>query len=253
MLSAILVAVTAAGTALAQGQPDSWKFGITIPVIIMGVDGDVTVRGVTQEVSLNFSDLKDHLEGYFSAGFDGVKNKVGFYSLISYYKLGEDGTTRLGIQTDARLKFTIFDAGGSYRLVMTSGARPLIVEGIAGIRYWSTKTELTATGPGGSILADGTHKRNLVDPIIGLRGVKILHPKWHVDFQGDIGGFGISDNSSDFDWSASGLVSYEVGRHFSVGGGYKAFALDKSRGAAADENGLDIVLHGVLIAARFKF
>jgi len=46
---------------------------------------------------------------------------------------------------------------------------------------------------------DDSVKKDLLDPIIGLRGSKFFTPKLHLDMAGDIGGFGISDHTSTLD------------------------------------------------------
>ncbi len=96
-------------------------------------------------------------------------------------------------------------------------------------------------------------KTELLDPVFGLRASQYLNPKWHLDFQGDVGGFGISDNTSDLTWSAAGLVSYDAAKWLTLSAGYKALSVDTSEGSGAKEKGGDIIMHGLLIAARLQF
>ena len=70
---------------------------------------------------------------------------------------------------------------------------------------------------------------------------------------GDVGGFGISDNQAELDWSATGVVTYDFAKWFSLSAGYKALALDASKGGGANKNGMDIIMNGFLIAATFTF
>ena len=141
----------------------------------------------------------------------------------------------------------------SYQLVRTSSEHPFILEATLGIRYWGTKNELKVKDGGGTVLFDDDKNRDLLDPMIGLRGSQYLTQKCHLDFAGDIGGFGISDNQSDLDWSATGLVSYDFAKWFTLSGGYKAVGLDASKGSGTSKNGVNIVMNGFLIAAKFKF
>src|SRR6185369_5162535 len=143
------------------------------------------------------------------------------------------------------------EAGMAYRLARVGEQHPFILEAIAGVRYWYIGTELEITGPQGGILVDSDSHKNLIDPIIGLRGSQYLNAKWHLDFQGDIGGFGISNDSSDLCWSAAGLVTWDAKRWLSLSAGYKALATDFEEGSGNKKNGVDIIMHGVLLTAQF--
>lgn len=251
-LSVALLTMAGTGSA-ADKQDDEWQFGVTVPLWAVGIDGDVTVRGVTSDVDIGFDDLTDDLDVSLSLGLEARKGKMGLYAGFGYMKWEWDGMTSGGARADAELELLIVDAGGSYRLYRSEGERPLVIEGIAGIRYWATKSDLKITAPGGGVLLDADNDRDLVDPIIGLRASKYLTRKLHLDFQGDIGGFGISNDTSDFTWSAAGLVSYDVARWFTASAGYKALALDTESGSGTSKRGLDVVFHGAMLAAKFKF
>lgn len=248
-LAALSVALLAAGTGFAaDAQDDPWQFGVTVPLWAAGIDGNATIRGRQQDVHIGFDQLKDHLDASFALGLEARKGKLGFYTGVGYEKFSAGGSLN-----SIELKLVIADAGMSYRLLKTETQHPLVLEAIAGVRYWHTETDLNLTGPGGGSLSNGGDKRDLLDPIIGLRGSQYLTPKLHVDLQGDIGGFGISDNTADLDWSATALATYDFAKWVSLSAGYKALALDFSHGSGASENGANIIMHGVLIALKFKF
>ena len=94
---------------------------------------------------------------------------------------------------------------------------------------------------------------DIEDPVIGLRASKFLTRKLHLDFAGDVGGFGMSDNQAELDWSATGVVTYDFAKWFSLSAGYKALALDASKGSGSSKNGVDLIFNGLLVAAEFKF
>lgn len=242
------------GSGFAADAPeDPWRFSATLPVWAPGIDGDVTVRGQTADLSVGFDDLKDHLDAALSLGFEVRKERFGFYGGFGYMKFSGDASGRRGSDADAELKFLVAEGGIAYRLTKVGDTHPFILEAIAGVRYWYVKTELKITGPGGGILLDNDSSHNLLDPIIGLRGSQYLAEKWHLDFQADIGGFGISNDSSDLDWSAAGLVTWDAKRWLSLSAGYKALATDVEDGSGNSKKGVDIVMHGLLLTAQFKF
>lgn len=254
-LAALSVAsLTMAGTSLtAQGQDDSWRFGFTVPLWAAGIDGDVTLQGLEQDVEVSFEDLKEQLDASFSLAFEARKGKFGFYSGGSFMEFSASAATPGGGGAEAELKFLIADVGVSYVLIKTGEENPFVLEATAGLRYWRTDTDLTISDSLGTVLFSGGNDRDLLDPVIGLRGSKYLTAKLHLDFAGDIGGFGLSDDTSDLAWSAAGLVSYDFTKGFTLSAGYKALALDVERDSGASQNGMDIVMNGVLITAKFKF
>src|SRR5258706_11178946 len=43
-------------------DPDGWKFDVTLPLWAPQINGNATVCGRHQDVNVNFSELKDHLD-----------------------------------------------------------------------------------------------------------------------------------------------------------------------------------------------
>jgi hypothetical protein len=236
----------------ADANDESWRFAVTVPLWAPSITGDATVRGTKADVDVDFSDLKDALDAALSLGIEVRKRNYGFYGDFGYMKFSADASGPRGSSGNADLKFIVANAGGFFRLADTGGDNPFILEMTAGLRYWYVGTHLELTGPLGREVDAGDIKR-LYDPVIGLRGSQYLTPKLHLDVQGDVGGFGISSDSSDLTWSAGGLLSYDFATWFTLSAGYKALALDKSDGSGTSEHGVDLIFHGVLIAAKFTF
>jgi hypothetical protein len=136
-----------------------------------------------------------------------------------------------------------------YVLIKTESEHPFILEGTAGVRYWYASSWLTIVRP---VAFHGTKTWDVVDPVIGLRGSQYFTRKFHLDFAGDGGGFDIS-HDTDWTWSATGVLTYDFARWFSLSAGYKAVALDESEGSGAGKNGVNFIFHGALVAATFTF
>lgn len=68
--------------------------------------------------------------------------------------------------------------------------------------------------------------------------------------RGDVGGFGVG---SDLTWSLVGSIQYHVSRQVSVGGGYRALDIDYTQGSGANRSALDVLMHGPLLGAVFRF
>ena len=141
----------------------------------------------------------------------------------------------------------------AYRLVKVGEEHPFVLEAIAGIRYWYIETDLKVTTRRGRVLLDGDWHKGLYDPVVGLRGSQYLTPKLHLDFQADVGGFGISDDTSDLDWMAMGVMTYDVKKWLSLSAGYRALANDSEAGSGTNKRGVDIIMYGLLLNASLKF
>jgi hypothetical protein len=253
VLSVALLTTVATGFA-ADGQEEAWQFGVTVPLWAPQINGNATINGVQRDVNISFDQLKDHLDASFALGLEARKGKFGVYGDVGYLKFSGDGKSASGAKADFGLKFVLADAGISYVLVKTdSDERPFLLEGTLGLRYWYTGTTLVIKDSGGNVLLNGSNYQNLEDPMIGLRASQFFTSKFHLDLAGDIGGFGISDSQATLDWSATGVLTYDFVKWFSLSAGYKAVGLDASKGSGANKNGVNLIFNGALIAATFKF
>jgi len=137
--------------------------------------------------------------------------------------------------------------------------RRLDVDLFTGIRYWNDQNRLNtrvspATGSvngnpidvsgidlpdfgsgrldlPGRLLRGGDHQFtetvDWVDPVWGLRIRGDVTEHLSVVLMGDVGGFSIG-NGSSLTWQAMGGLRWRFGRHWSVVGGYRALAVDRS-------------------------
>jgi hypothetical protein len=148
------------------------------------------------------------------------------------------------------MKFWIVEAGGFYQVAQWGEEKPLSVDAIVGVQYWNLQSSLTLKGPGGVINFKGSDSVDLIDPIIGVRAVKYLTTKLSLNLQGDVGGFGISDQSSDLSWQAVGMLGYDFTKHFSLFAGYRALSVRKDSGS---QKGADLILNGALLGLNFHW
>ena len=250
--SANASATTPAASPAAGSDEAPWQFGVTIPLWAPQIDGNVTVRGNQQDVNISFQQLKDHLDASFALGLEARKGNFGLYGDVGYMKFSGGFSGPLGGNTSADLKFVIADAGMSYVLVKTGEEHPFVLAGTAGVRYWYADTSLTFRGPRGILVFSGDKTWDLADPVIGLRASQYLARKLHLDVSADIGGFDIS-NDTDITWSATGVVTYDFAKWFSLSAGYRALAIDESKGSGTGKNGLNLIFNGALILAQFNF
>ena len=242
----------AAPAIVAAPDADAWQFGVTVPAWIVDIDGNVTAHGHQQDINIDFNTLREHLDSSFGLGLNVNKGKFGMYTDFSYMRFSGGLTGGRGVNASIDLKFFAGDGGVSYLLFKTENEHPFLLVGTAGLRYWYTDTSIHFTGPNANPLWSGGKDRNLVDPVIGLRGSQYLTRKLHVDFAADGGGFNISHHV-DWTWSAAAVASYDFCKWFTLSAGYQAVAIDESDGGGTSKNGLNLIFNGAVIAAKFKF
>ena len=236
----------------ADSDEAPWQFGVTIPLWAPQIVGNVTVAGRTEDVNISFNTLRQHLDASFSLALNAQKGKFGVYGDIGYMKFSASGSGPEGGFASGDLKFVIADAGVSYVLVKTGEKYPFVLAGTAGLRYWYAATSATFTDAFGNVLFSGGKTYDLVQPVIGLRASEYFTPKFHLDLAGDIGGFDVN-HSTDWTWSAGGMLTYDFAKWFSLSAGYKALALRELEGGGGSQNGFSLIFNGVAIAATFKF
>jgi hypothetical protein len=250
--SATMSTTTPEAASVKDPEEAPWQFGVTVPLWAPQINGNATVRGHQQDVNVSFDQLKDHLDASFALGLDARKGKFDLYGNAGYMKFSGNFAGAHGGKTSAELKFVLANAGLAYRLVKTEWEHPFILAGTVGVRYWYADTTLTFRGPGGNLVLKGGNTYDVVDPVLGLRASQYLTRKLHLDVAGDFGGFDIN-NDTDWTWSATGMLTYDFARWFSLSAGYQAVALDESNGSGTSKKGVNLIFNGAAAAATFKF
>jgi hypothetical protein len=233
-------------------KDDPWRFDIALMAWGPAISGNVTVRGRTADVDVGFDDLLDDLKGVAMLGFQFRKEKFGFYAQPNWIKLESDGSAG-PLNATLEQELWMVDAAGFYQLHKWCEEKPTTLDVVAGVRYWHLDNELTLRGSGGIINFHGSDSDWLIDPIVGLRAKFYFTKKFNLSLQGDVGGFGVSDNSSDLSWQGLGTLGYDFTRNFALSVGYRAISVDKHSGSGTDRRGLNVILHGFLLALDFRW
>jgi hypothetical protein len=187
------------------------------------------------------------LKGIAMLGFELRKEKFGFYAQPNWINLEATGNVGpLSAKDD--LQIWLVDAAGFYQLGKWGQEKPVTLDALIGVRFWHVSDELTLTGPGGIINYNNSDSAYLIDPIIGLRSQIYLTRKFSLSLQGDVGGFDVSDHSSQLTWQAVGTLGYDFTRHFTLDLGYRAVSTDQP-----DGKNLDLLLHGFFLALDFHW
>lgn len=229
-----------------------WEF-ILVPYLwMMGIEGDVTVRGRDAEVDVGFDDIVDELDLAAIVQFIAKRGRWEFFVQPNYMKLSPEGGIGR-IDVDVETEMLLLEFGAFYRLGTWGERLPVSLDLLGGGRYWHIDNEIDINLPVLGLERDVDSENDLIDPIVGLRVGTSITKKLRFSARGDIGGFGISDDTSDFSWQAVGLFEYDISQRIIAGAGYRALDIDYEKGSGDDENGLDVTIHGPVLGVGIRF
>ncbi len=242
-----------------DGGSNPWRVNFNTWVWLLGVEGDIGVRGRTADVSADFGDILDASDSVlaFSGRLEIGYGRLGVFVDGLYSKLGaDDQSGPLGIaEIDVEFEMTLIDFGLMYRIAewepSGGGAGNAINASLdlyAGGRYTNIDVEFDPAN-----LPSFGQSKDWVDPIVGAKIIFPFAERWHIMANGDIGGFGVE---SDFTWSATAVLGYgfSIFDHpASVFFGYRAIGQDYSDGDGNEEFTWDVVNHGPMLGFSFLF
>ena len=232
----------------------NWEFDL-IPMYLWmaSMEGDMTVKGLTQSLELPFDEIFDSLEAAFTFHFEALYQKRwGFfvdYSLIDIKDSATGpGPFKANIEVDFDSKMA--ELGVIFRFHEDSRH---ILEALGGARFTDLEASISITGVPDPIPQFIAGDQNWWDPIIGLRYKWKMAEKWKLSLRGDFGlGFGAGD-TSDTTWNAIGLIHFQPWKHVGFVGGYRALDVDYETGSGINQFKYDMLMHGPLLAVTFNW
>ncbi len=267
----VVIAANDSNTDSGSQTADSkdWEFILAPYAWLMGLNGDLTIKGRSANVDLSFSDLIEHFDiGGMLHGEVLWKRKFGFYVDTTLAKLSADKDIHLQKFDPINLKLTsklfllefagIYRAGtwnlGSPENNFTQKSKPTItLDLLAGGRYWYMKNELDINSTIGVLPPEINDSQNWFDFIVGGRVGLNLYKKLTGEVRTDIGGFGLSF-SSDFAWNIVTVIAYELPWYrITPLIGYRALYDDYSNGSGNNRFENNTWIHGPVIGVAFRF
>lgn len=246
-------------TQLEDSSTGRWRVEFNSWLWMMGVEGNVGARGRTADVSADFGDILDASDslmafsGHLEVGYGRFAGFVdGFYA-----DLGADDQTGPGGRADVDVSFKqgIVDFGLMYRVGewepsgdAANNRRNTTLDLYAGARFNSVELGLDPAN-----LESRSRSNDWFDPIVGAKLVLPLSQRWHLQANGDVGGFGVE---SDITWSTTAAFGYNFeifGQSATVLAGYRAIGWDYSDGTGDEEFTFDVTQHGPILGFSIHF
>ena len=184
--------------------PPEWTYSLRPYFFLSGMSGSVTVEPLTFPVNSSFAYLLENVKVGAFISFTATKENWGVYADFQYINLYGESEGGLGYSLD--LKNVI----GEVDLVYRPTAAPTLGF-LVGIRTYGVGQTVTLVG---RELPEAT--TTVVDPILGGYGTWELHDSWDFELRGDIGGFGVSSESTYqmmavFRWGLTPTLSVPIG------------------------------------------
>ena len=239
--------------AAASADNDRWRFTVAPYIWGAGLNGDVTIGPVQEDVDLSFIDiLKDFGFGGMLYG-EARAQRYGFFTNLLFVRTNDDsgGTVHTDVKTDTAQ----VAVGGFYRVLdwqwgQSAGGQPLslALEPLAGVRWSYLRGEVEFSG-GPVNLPQADRSESFFDPVVGVRVSSDLSDGWLALISADVGGFGVG---SDYSWNVQGHIGYRASVFglptiFSVG--YRALHQKYQDG----DFKWDVTQHGPILGMSYTF
>lgn len=202
---------------------------------LSGIDGDVTVRGVSVPVDESFSDLAENLDG---AAMLHYESRQGRWLLLADLILVSVADERRAFEVG--LDQSIAEVLAGYRVSE-------VFEVLFGARYVSLEPRIAFSGPQSRRVEQD---KDWLDPVLGGRFRADLGERWQLIARGDLGGFGVG---SELTWNVAVNALYRASRHTSLVMGYRRLDIDYEQGSAGERFVYDVATSGPQLGIAFHF
>jgi hypothetical protein len=229
----------------AAAQTSGWSFAVSPYVWVPGITASVDTAWGTVEVDKSGSDVLSKLDVAFMGAFEARNGRWGMIVDLFYADLSQSQATPLGLLfSQARIE-TEAKALSAYAAYRIHEDERVSIDLMAGLRVNSVDIDLSLS-PGllpGQRFGIG---ETWVDPLIGGRMRFAITDHWFATAFADVGGV---DVGSDLTWQVFASLGYQFNERWSVQGGWRYVAIDKSIDGRDVENDFSGPLLG--FTARF--
>jgi hypothetical protein len=264
----MLILVLSAPAAPARAQGDvaaapEWEFSLAPYLWGAGLEGTVDADRHSADVDVSFSDIWDVLDAGVLAAFEARRGKFSVVSNAIYMKVSPDGERPVGALLPAAppgsfdvrvttqelifelrpawevLSLPLFGAADERRIALDigPGARAFWLDNHLDVK-------LQPGVPVGPFQSRFDESSFWVDLVAAARVRAQLTEKIGLVVSGDYGGFDIG-SSSHRTWFIAGFLSYRLGEHWDLAGGWRTLELE--RGA------VDLEMSGLLLGLNYRF
>ncbi len=211
-----------------------WTYSLQPYFFLAGLSGSVTVDPITIPVNSSFSYLLDNVKLGAFISLTAEKGRWGYYADFQYINLYGESSGQGNSSMD--LKNII----GEVDLLFRPSSAPTL-RFLVGMRAYSIRQNVTLLGI--DLPEAGA---TVVDPILGAFGSWKLHNRWKFDLRGDIGGFGVSSETT---YQLLALFRWGISDGISLPFGYRVLGYQ----IAKDDIRMNTRMSGMVLGLDFRF
>lgn len=238
----------------AEAQPvtseDSWSFRVAPYMWATALNGHTGVRGFETHVNASVGEVLEHVDGGAMLTGEARYGRWAAVTDFIYADLAARKSFDDGVIDSVKLQINeyIWTQAAAYR-ALESGKNWLDI--MAGFRLMSLDQKLIVSArdrfaPSGTISPSASLDRTWIDPIIGMRSAVMIHDRWALRTEGDIGGF---DANSRLTWQALAALGYDASESTRLLIGYRGLGYEHDR----DGFRYDAIMHGPIVGVGFGF
>jgi hypothetical protein len=229
-----------------QGRPTAamdgqWHFNLSPYMWMSGIEGDVSVANLPSvPVDASFSDIFESFDVGLQGRFEARRNRFGLGADFIWMNLGLPAAQAQ--VADLTVDFRQFVAEGIVFYRVASGGRadnPAHLDVLAGVRYTTSRTRLSATTVGGVDLDTDFQDLDWVDALAGFKFRAPLGSKVSLLARTDIAGFG-----SNLTWNVEGDLAFLASKHWTLGAGWRYMDIDYDEGEGVERRQLQLAYSG---------
>ena len=222
----------------AQEAPDRWTVELTPYLWAAGLDGNTAAGGAGSEIDTDYKFFSlDNLDFALGTAVEARKGRWAVLGDAMYVEFS-DAFNRA---PDSEVEVS----GGFVETVgamQASNGRPF--ELLFGLRFVALESTVDIAP-----VPRADARETWLDPIVGLRYTHAFNDRWSVALRGDIGGAGISSESSELAANVSAMFGWRLGERITLRGGYRMLQMDFD----GDSLVLDATLQGYVVGASWAF
>lgn len=231
-------------TARAAGD---WEIDTTMQFWAAGVDGDMTVRGIENDVDVSFSDVMENFDIGWMPSIEFRQDRWGMFLNGLYFDLGNSEEGELfGIDVEADLKFMTVAGGWFYRfgeLPMGDEQFTAAFDVMGGARYTRVETGLDFENQLWGLLEDVDFNKDWIEPLVGVRMMLPLSDWCTLGVRGDVSGFGVG-SASELTWDVQAGFAFALTEKVNLKVGYRVLGLDYE---GDNDNAADLTMSGPIV------
>lgn len=229
-----------------DSSSSDWHFAFAPYLFAAGISGTVGARGRTLELAADFTGgVWDSLDFGLMGAFEVRKKRWVSLTDFMWIKLSKEEDTPRRFYDTAKLGINLFilDPEVGYRFVDSDKGS---LDVLGGVRIWSVEANLNVTTgilPG----FDVSQRKTWGAPVVGVRGVYNVTPKFFLTGKFDIGGAGIG---ADLTTQLYGAAGYRVHKNVALIAGYRWLQVDYD-----DDEGFifDTQMQGLMFGVKFSW